>query len=112
MEVLIEEIDDMFVESKATLSREQVQERLTSWSAALLSSLPAFIQEQVRVLCLPPPVCSPGRLVVVSPFRENSHTYFVGIPAGVECGMWWVEVSQQELSRCDCPSISQSESLK
>lgn len=50
MEVLIEEIDAVYAESKtkATLSRKEVQERLTSWSAALLTSLPAFIQEQVN----------------------------------------------------------------
>lgn len=49
MEVLIEEIDTMYVENDfKTLSRSQVQERLTSWSAALLTSLPAFIQAQVR----------------------------------------------------------------
>ncbi|CBJ31829.1 RecName: Full=Pyrophosphate--fructose 6-phosphate 1-phosphotransferase subunit beta; Short=PFP; AltName: Full=6-phosphofructokinase, pyrophosphate dependent; AltName: Full=Pyrophosphate-dependent 6-ph [Ectocarpus siliculosus] len=55
MEVLIEEIDALYVEhagpesSSNTLSREEVQERLTVWSKALLASLPAFIQEE---LCL------------------------------------------------------------
>lgn len=54
MEVLIEEIDALYVEhagpesSSNTLSREEVQERLTVWSKALLASLPAFIQEEVR----------------------------------------------------------------
>lgn len=53
MEVLIEEIDALYVEhagpeSPSTiLSREQVQKRLTVWSKALLESLPAFIQEEV-----------------------------------------------------------------
>lgn len=51
MEVLIEEIDALYVEhagpKSRTLSREQVQERLTVWSKALLDSLPAFIQEEV-----------------------------------------------------------------
>ncbi|CAM9173104.1 unnamed protein product, partial [Sphacelaria rigidula] len=48
MEVLIEEIDALYVENNSkTLSRSEVQERLTTWSAALLASLPAFIQEQV-----------------------------------------------------------------
>lgn len=55
MEVLIEEIDALYVEhagpdSEANaLSRTEVQKRLTGWSAALLASLPAFIQEE---LCL------------------------------------------------------------
>lgn len=49
MEVLIEEIDALYVENNSkALSRSEVQERLTTWSAALLASLPAFIQEQVR----------------------------------------------------------------
>lgn len=54
MEVLIEEIDALYVEHAGaqsgakTLSRGEVQARLTSWSAALLASLPAFIQEEVR----------------------------------------------------------------
>ena len=54
MEVLIEEIDALYVEhagpesESKTLSRQEVQERLTGWSRALLTSLPAFIQEQVR----------------------------------------------------------------
>lgn len=53
MEVLIEEIDALYVEhagpesSSNTLSREEVQDRLTVWSKALLASLPAFIQEEV-----------------------------------------------------------------
>lgn len=53
MEVLIEEIDALYVEhagpnsGSKTLSRKEVQERLTDWSAALLASLPAFIQEEV-----------------------------------------------------------------
>ena len=53
MEVLIEEIDALYVEhagpdSEAkALSRTEVQKRLTGWSAALLASLPAFIQEEV-----------------------------------------------------------------
>lgn len=55
MEVLIEEIDALYVEhagpKSVTLSREQVQERLTVWSKALLASLPAFIQEEVRGSC-------------------------------------------------------------
>lgn len=55
MEVLIEEIDALYVEHAGpdsesnTLSRKEVQERLTDWSAALLASLPAFIQEEVGV---------------------------------------------------------------
>lgn len=53
--MLIEEIDALYVEhagpeSPSTiLSREQVRERLTVWSKALLESLPAFIQEEVCV---------------------------------------------------------------
>lgn len=53
MEVLIEEIDALYVahagpdSESNTLSRKEVQERLTDWSAALLASLPAFIQEEV-----------------------------------------------------------------
>ena len=53
MEVLIEEIDALYVEhagpesSSNTLSRDEVQARLTVWSKALLASLPAFIQEEV-----------------------------------------------------------------
>ncbi|CAM9510914.1 unnamed protein product, partial [Laminaria digitata] len=53
MEVLIEEIDALYVEhvgpnsESNTLSRQEVQKRLTGWSAALLASLPAFIQEEV-----------------------------------------------------------------
>lgn len=53
MEVLIEEIDALYVEhvgpdsESKTLSTQEVQERLTGWSKALLASLPAFIQEQV-----------------------------------------------------------------
>lgn len=51
MEVLIEEIDAMYVENDfKPISRGEVQQRLTSWSAALLTSLPAFIQAQVRFL--------------------------------------------------------------
>lgn len=51
MEVLIEEIDAVYVENESkTLSRGEVQGRLTTWSAALLNSLPAFIQEQVRAI--------------------------------------------------------------
>lgn len=53
MEVLIEEIDALYVEhaglgsESKTLSTQEVQGRLTGWSKALLASLPAFIQEQV-----------------------------------------------------------------
>lgn len=56
MEVLIEEIDALYVEhagpesSSNTLSRDEVQKRLTVWSKALLASLPAFIQEEVSVV--------------------------------------------------------------
>ncbi|CAM9151356.1 unnamed protein product [Choristocarpus tenellus] len=51
MEVLIEEIDVLYADSDPlkAISREDVQSRLTSWSAALLSSLPVFTQEE---LCL------------------------------------------------------------
>lgn len=54
MEVLIEEIDALYVQHAGpnaeanTLSREEVQDRLTDWSSALLASLPPFIQEEVR----------------------------------------------------------------
>ncbi|CAM9430307.1 unnamed protein product [Discosporangium mesarthrocarpum] len=48
MQVLIEEIDALYGhEGPKALTREEVQSRLTRWSAALLSSLPIFIQEQV-----------------------------------------------------------------